>query len=357
MAGAAQSGHPAVTDDPRWQRIVARDRGADGAFWYSVASTGVFCRPSCPARTADPRHVRLHDTLEQARASGCRPCRRCHPEGMSTQQRNVELVARACAAIAASEHALPLAALAAQAGRSPSHFHRLFKAVTGISPKAYHAACRAERLRRALPGAASVTRTLYEAGFGSSSRFYATAPAALGMAPRRYRAGGADETIRFAVGATSLGALLVASSAAGVVAILLGDDPDALLRDLQDRFPRATLVGADADYEQLVARVAGMVERPALCCDLPLDVRGTAFQRRVWEALRAIGPGTTVSYAELARICGVPGRLGDVAAACAANVHAVAIPCHRVVRGDGGAWGYAWGIERKAALLRRESER
>jgi AraC family transcriptional regulator, regulatory protein of adaptative response / methylated-DNA-[protein]-cysteine methyltransferase len=345
----------ATEHDPRWARVLARDQEADGAFWYSVSSTRVYCRPSCPARTAQPRFVRLHDTLDDARATGYRPCARCNPEGESLYERNRELVRRACALIADSEHELPLGALAAAVHRSPSHLHRLFREATGLTPKAYYACCRAGRLRAALAREDSVTTALYEAGFGSSAQFYVQAPALLGMQPARYRAGGVDETLHFAVGQCSLGAILVASSARGVAAIQLGDDPAQLLRDLQERFPRARLVGADPDYEALVARVVGLVEAPGTGCDLPLDIRGTAFQQRVWQILRATPPGATISYGEVARVLGSSRRARAVAAACAANPLAVAIPCHRVVREDGGHWGYAWGLERKAALLEREA--
>ncbi len=343
-----------TADDPRWARIVAHDPAADGQFWYSVSSTRVYCRPSCPARTAHPRFVRLHATLDEARATGYRPCGRCHPEGASLYERNREIVERACALIADSEHELPLGVLAATLHRSPSHLHRLFKEATGLTPKAYHAACRAGRLRTALAMDCTVTTALYDAGYGSSGQFYAQAAGVLGMQPARYRAGGAHETLHFALGQCALGAILVASSPHGVAAILLGDDPALLLRDLQDRFPRARLVGADAGYEDLVARVVGLVEAPGTGCDLPLDIRGTAFQQRVWQVLWRVPPGSTISYADVACALGVPRSRRAVAAACAANPLAVAIPCHRVVREDGSYWGYTWGLARKDALLRRE---
>ncbi|WP_043649896.1 bifunctional DNA-binding transcriptional regulator/O6-methylguanine-DNA methyltransferase Ada [Chitinilyticum litopenaei] len=344
-----------ITDDPRWARIVARDRTADGQFWYSVSTTGVYCRPSCPSRLARPEHVRLHDTLASARASGCRPCLRCHPDEPAADSRHAELIARACRLLAAQDEAPPLAALAAQLGLSPGHLHRLFKAQTGLTPKAYASAQRAEKLRAALPQADSVTSAAYAAGFNSSGRFYEQSTALLGMTPSRYRAGGEREAIRFAIGQSALGAILVASSAHGVVAILLGDDPEALLRELQDRFSRAQLIGADAAYETLVAQVVALVEAPGLGHALPLDVRGTAFQQRVWQALRQIPAGQTVSYSELAARIGQPRAVRAVASACAANSLAVAIPCHRVVRTDGALAGYAWGIDRKRELLAREA--
>ena len=346
---------PSVAEDPRWARIVARDKTADGHLWYSVSTTGVYCRPSCPSRLANPKNVQLHDSLESARATGSRPCRRCHPDGPSIEAENEALVAKACRIIEDSEDEPSLEALAAAIGRSPSHFHRIFKAATGLRPKDYAAAHRARKVREGLASHGTVTEAIYDAGFNSSGRFYEKSTEMLGMTPSKYRGGGANEEIRFAVGQTSLGAILVASSTKGVASILLGDDPEGLVRDLQDRFPRARLIGADRDYESLVARVVGFVETPGIGLNLPLDVRGTAFQRRVWQALQEIPVGETVTYTEVARRIGVPKAVRAVAGACAANNLAVAIPCHRVVRNDGSLSGYAWGVERKRDLIRKEA--
>jgi len=343
-----------IVADPRWARIVARDRTADGAFWYSVDTTGVYCRPSCPSRGCNPANVTIHDTLERARATGFRACKRCNPDGPSGEDARVAIVTRACRLIEESETAPPLAELAHALALSPGYLHRLFKAQTGLTPRAYAAARRAKRVREALAGGGSVTEAIFDAGFGSNGRFYEASNAMLGMTPTRFRRGGAAEEIRFAIGETTLGAILVASSAKGVAAILLGDDPDALARDLQDRFPHATLIGADAEYEAVVAAVVGFVEAPAMGLDLPLDIRGTAFQQRVWQALRDIPAGRTLSYTELAGRIGAPSATRAVAGACAANRLAVAIPCHRVVRNTGALSGYAWGVERKRALLGRE---
>jgi len=345
----------AVADDPRWASIVARDKRADGHLWYSVSTTGVYCRASCPSRTANPKNVQLHDSLESAKATGFRPCKRCNPDGSSLATENAALVATACRIITESQEEPSLEALAKAVGRSASYFHRMFKAATGVTPKDYAAAQRAAKLRQVLTSGGSVTEAIYEAGFNSSGRFYEKSTDMLGMTPSQYRGGGANEEIKFAVGQTSLGAILVASSKKGVAAILLGDEPDRLVRDLQDRFPKARLIGADRDYEDLVARVVGLVETPGIGLDLPLDVRGTAFQQRVWQALQDIPVGMTVSYAEIARRIGAPKAVRAVAGACAANNIAVAIPCHRVVRTDGALTGYAWGIERKRALLDRET--
>ena len=344
-----------MADDPRWARIVARDKTADGCFWYSVATTGIYCRPSCPSRTANPRNVQLHDTLAAAKATGFRPCKRCNPDGISIDGENAAIIAQACRLIEESEEEPSLNDLAEAVGRSPSYFHRMFKAITGLTPKDYAVAHRAAKVRQGLDSGNSVTEAMYDAGFNSSGRFYEKSTGLLGMTPTQYRAGGANEEIRFAVGETSLGAILVASSKKGVASILLGTDPDTLVRNLQDRFPKARLIGADGDYEALVARVVGFVEAPNLGLDLPLDVRGTAFQQRVWQALQEIPVGQTVSYAEVARRIGSPKAVRAVAGACAANNLAVAIPCHRVVRNDGSLSGYAWGVERKRVLLDRES--
>ncbi|ACI51315.1 transcriptional regulator, AraC family [Gluconacetobacter diazotrophicus PA1 5] len=340
--------------DPRWARIVARDRRADGLFWYSVRTTGVYCRPSCPSRMAKPGNVRLHDTLGAARAAGFRPCRRCNPDGASPQDIGQALVVQACRLIAARDDMPSIADLARAVELSPSHFHRLFRAETGLTPHAYAAAHRAGRIRAELPRADSVTEAIFDAGYGSSGRFYAQAADLLGMTPARYRAGGAGERIRFAVGQCSLGAILVASSARGVVAILIDDDPNTLVRDLQARFPRAELIGGDEEYERHVALVVGFVEAPGIGLDLPLDIRGTAFQHRVWSALRDIPAGQTVTYADIARRIGQPQAVRAVAGACAANRIAVAIPCHRVVRNDGALSGYRWGVDRKRILIDRE---
>jgi AraC family transcriptional regulator of adaptative response/methylated-DNA-[protein]-cysteine methyltransferase len=334
-----------IADDPRWARIVARDKRADGRFWYSVLTTGVYCRPSCPSRAANPKNVRLHATLAEAKGTGFRPCKRCNPDGPSVDDVATGLVAKACRLIESSEEELALGTL-----------HRLFKATTGLTPKDYADAHRAARIRKGLMKNTSVTEAIYDAGFNSSGRFYEKSKRLLGMTPTQFRTGGPNEEINFAIGQTTLGAILVASSKKGVVAILLGDDPEKLLRDLQDRFPRAKLIGADEEYEKLVARVVGLIEAPRRGLNLPLDIRGTAFQRRVWRALQRISAGTTVCYAEIARRIGSPKSVRAVAGACAANNIAVAIPCHRVVRTDGSLSGYAWGLDRKRQLIDRESE-
>ncbi len=345
----------ATVEDPRWATVVARDPRADGTFYYSVETTGVYCRPSCAARRARPENVRFHATREAAEQAGFRPCKRCRPDQPSRVERYAAKAAEVCRIIEAAETPPGLEDLARRVGLSPYHFHRVFKHLTGLTPRQYAAAQRERRVREGLGRGGTVTEAIFDAGYNSNARFYEQSNAILGMTPGRYRTGGADTTIRFAVGECSLGAILVARSERGVCAILLGDDPDELARELQDRFPRAELIGGDGDFEQLVARVVGLVEAPGIGLDLPLDVRGTAFQQRVWQVLREIPPGATASYTEVAKRIGAPKAVRAVAQACAANALAVAIPCHRVVRNDGSLAGYRWGVERKRALLAKEA--
>ncbi len=346
---------PLFTDDSaRWAAVQRRDPAADGEFLYSVKTTGVYCRPSCAARPARRENVAFHADPAAAEAAGFRACKRCRPDGPSRAEEQAAAVAAACRTIDSAEELPDLDRLAAGAGMSRFHFHRVFKSVTGVTPKAYAAARRGERVREALASGAGVTEALYDAGYNANSRFYAESAGRLGMRPSAYRAGGKGAVVRFAVGDCSLGAVLVAATDKGVCAILLGDDPEQLVRDLQDRFAQAELVGADADFEATVARVVGIIDAPGRALDLPLDVRGTAFQQMVWEALRRIPAGRTASYLEIATAIGRPSAVRAVAQACGANALAVAIPCHRVVRSDGDLSGYRWGVERKRELLKRE---
>jgi AraC family transcriptional regulator of adaptative response/methylated-DNA-[protein]-cysteine methyltransferase len=347
----------AAVTDPRWLAVMARDQRADGEFFYSVRTTGVYCRPSCPSRRARPENVRFHRTREDAERAGFRPCERCKPDRPPLVEQHAAQVTKACRLIEQSENAPSLDEVAKHAGLSVYHFHRVFKAVTGLTPKAYAKAHREKRIRAALTRSGSVTDAIYDAGYNSNGRFYENSNAVLGMTPTNYRAGGANTTMRFAIGECSLGAILIAQSERGICAIMLGDDPNALVHHLQENFPRAELIGGDEDFEQLVARVVAFVEAPARGFDLPLDIRGTAFQQRVWQALREIPAGSTASYTEIANRIGAPASVRAVAQACAANSLAVAIPCHRVVRNDGALSGYRWGVERKRALLEREKKR
>ncbi len=350
------SSQSTVEQDPRWSAVLNRDPRADGQFVYAVKTTGIYCRPSSLARLPHPKNVVFFDTEEQARAAGFRPSKRAAADQSLVAAQHAALVAAACRQIEASDSLPLLAELASAASMSPFHFHRVFKAVTGLTPKAYATAQRSRRVRERLESAASVTDALYDAGFNSNSRFYESADHVLGMKPSDYRARGQNTEIHFAVGECSLGAILVAQSQRGVCAILLGDDPNALVEDLQDRFREANRIGANPDFEQLIAKVVGFIEVPALGLDLPLDVRGTAFQQRVWSALRDIPLGSTASYAEIAQRIGAPKSFRAVAQACGANTLAVAIPCHRVVRSDGELSGYRWGVERKRQLLAREQQ-
>lgn len=344
-----------VLRDARWASLVGRDRAADGDFFYSVATTGVYCRPSCGARTPRPENVDFYATTQEAEMAGFRACKRCKPNELGLAHEIAAKIAKACRLIEESENAPSLDMLAAQTDMSRFHFHRTFKSMTGVTPAQYASAHRAARVRHSLETSATVTDAIYEAGFHSSSRFYEKADRALGMTPKQYRAGGEKVTMYFAVGACSLGTILAAQTERGVCAILLGDEAEPLVHELQDRFPRATLVGDAPEYQELVAKVVGLVENPGYGLGLPLDIQGTAFQKRVWTALQQLPPGTTASYSEIAAAIGMPKAVRAVAQACGANSLAVAIPCHRVIRSDGSLCGYRWGVERKRALLQRET--
>ncbi|RAI69316.1 bifunctional DNA-binding transcriptional regulator/O6-methylguanine-DNA methyltransferase Ada [Pseudomonas fluorescens] len=351
-----QSTKISTENDPRWAAVVARDPKADGQFVYAVKTTGIYCNPSSLARLPKPHNVEFFDSAEQAQAAGYRPSKRATKDQSELAAQHAATVAAACRRIESAETLPALGELAEAAGLSSFHFHRVFKSVTGLTPKGYADAHRSRKVRERLADGGSVTDALYDAGFNSNSRFYEAADHLLGMKPGDYRAAGQNNDIRFAVGQCSLGAILVAQSERGVCAILLGDDPHQLVCDLQDKFRRANLIGADHEFEQLIARVVGFIEAPAIGLDLPLDVRGTAFQERVWQALREIPVGSTASYADVAQRIGSPKAVRAVAQACGANNLAVAIPCHRVVRSDGHLSGYRWGVERKRLLLERESQ-
>jgi AraC family transcriptional regulator of adaptative response/methylated-DNA-[protein]-cysteine methyltransferase len=349
----------ATLEDPRWVQVAARDHAADGRFVYSVKSTGVYCRPSCAARLARPENIAFHASCADAERAGFRPCKRCKPNEASLPEQRTAKITEACRIIETSEAIPDLKTLAARVGLSAYHFHRLFKQFIGLTPRQYGAAQREQKLRTQLGISnprSSITDAIFDAGYQSSRRFYAKSDQLLGMTPSRYRAGGVNTAIRFALGECLLGSILVAQSERGVCAISLGDEAEVLVRDLQDRFPRAELIGGDQRFEQLIAQVIGFVEAPDAGLDLPLDIRGTAFQQRVWQALRDIPAGSTASYSQIAERIGTPNAVRAVAAACGANTLAVAIPCHRVVRNDGALSGYRWGVERKRALLDKEAD-
>jgi AraC family transcriptional regulator of adaptative response/methylated-DNA-[protein]-cysteine methyltransferase len=340
--------------DQRWEALVARDRTSDGSFVYAVTSTGVYCRPSCGARMPRRENVKFFAAPADAERAGFRACKRCTPDRLSLEKQHAAMIARICRRIETAEAEPRLSELADAAGMSAFHFHRVFRSIIGVTPKQYAAAHRAKDVQQRLRKSRSVTEAIYDAGYNSNSRFYESSQKRLGMTPSRYRDGGKQVEIRFAVGESSLGSILVAQSERGVCAILLGDDPDALVRDLQDKFPLATLVGGDKQFERLVAKVVAFVQEPWRGLDLPLDIRGTAFQQRVWKALREIPSGSVASYSEIAKRIGSPAAVRAVAGACASNSLAVAIPCHRVVRNDKSLSGYRWGVERKRELLDRE---
>ncbi len=347
-------------NDSRWAAVVARSTEADGNFYYAVRTTGVYCRPSCTARLARPENVAFYGTGEEAEKAGFRTCKRCQPDRPALAEQYAVKVTLACRIIEESENILVLEVLARQVGMSTYHFHRVFKQITGLTPRQYAVAQREKRVRDELgygsvANGRTVTDAIFDAGYNSNSRFYEKSNKVLGMTPSNYRAGGTGTEIRFAIGECSLGAILVAQSDRGICAILLGDNPDKLVRHLQDSFPHASLIGGDDNFEQLVARVVGFIEAPGIGLDLPLDVRGTAFQQRVWQALREIPAGRTVSYTDIAKRIGLPKAVRAVAQACATNKLAVAIPCHRVVRNDGALAGYRWGVERKRTLLGKEA--
>jgi AraC family transcriptional regulator of adaptative response/methylated-DNA-[protein]-cysteine methyltransferase len=343
------------SDDEKWQAVLKRDPAADDKFYYSVRTTGVYCRPSCAARLARRENVRFHATTAEAEKCGFRACKRCRPKEPSLAARQTAAVSEACRRIENASEPLSLESLANAVGLSRFHLHRLFREATGVTPKAYAAAHRAGRVRKELTQSATVTEAIYAAGFNSNGRFYAKSSKILGMTPRAFRAGAPETTIRFAVGQSSLGSILVAASERGICAILMGDDSEALLRDLQKRFPKAALAPGDRAFETWVAKVVAFVDAPRIGLDLPLDIRGTAFQQRVWQAMCEVPPGSTASYTEIAKRIGAPKSVRAVAQACAANAIAVAIPCHRILRNDGGISGYRWGVERKRALLKREA--
>ena len=345
-----------LSDDDRWEALTKRDSLACGEFVYGVLTTGVYCRPNCTSRLPHRENVRFFETGKDAERAGFRPCKRCKPESTDWKQPQTRAVLKACRMIAEADEPLSLKELAHAAGLSPFHFQRLFKKIVGVTPKQYAMEKRSNRVREHLREDSTVTNAMYHAGFGSSSRFYEKATATLGMKPSIYKNGAQDMRIRFAIAPCFLGWVLVAATAQGICAIDFGDSPETLEEGLHRRFPKAEIHAPDPDFTAMVAKVLTFLEDPHRGrLDLPLEVQGTAFQRRVWQILQEIPPGDTVSYTDIASRIGKPNAARAVAQACAANPIAVAIPCHRVVRGNGQLGGYRWGIERKRVLLERES--
>lgn len=345
-----------LCDDPRWQAVLERDPRADGQFVYAISTTGIYCRPTCPSRRPKPEHTQIFDQPHQAEKAGFRPCLRCVPQRRETlQQQQSRLVEEACRLIRDNEAAPDLSALAEHAGFSMSHFHKLFKQVTGITPKKYAQSLRLEKLEHELANnKTSVTEAIYNSGYNESSNFYATQNRLSGMTASTHKKGGTDIKLDYAIAPCSLGKVLVAATAKGISSILLGDDDDALLEDLKKRFPKAAITQAGAEFTSMLQTCVAFIEQPQPQFSLPLDIHGTIFQQKIWQVLRHIPPGETVSYAELARLAGMPKAARAVAGACAANPVAVVVPCHRVVRNDGGMSGYRWGVERKRTLLTKE---
>jgi AraC family transcriptional regulator of adaptative response/methylated-DNA-[protein]-cysteine methyltransferase len=337
-----------------WDAIVRHDATADGNFFYSVKTTGVFCRPGCASRQPRRENVAFYETRAEAEAAGFRPCKRCRPNEGSPAERHIAAIGRACALIRARDGLPSLAEMAAAAGISRFHFHRLFKQITGATPREWGKAHRLDRFAERLDAGQPVADAVYAAGFGASSRAYEAAPNGLGMTPGARRHGGKGETVRYAIVPTALGQALVAATERGICMTALGDDRASLEADLRRRFPAAEFAAADDTLADWAERVAGFITDPSEQPDLPLDIRGTAFQAQVWRALQKIPPGRTATYSEIAATLGRPRAVRAVAQACASNKLALLVPCHRVIRSDGDLAGYRWGVERKRALLARE---
>ncbi len=341
-------------NDARWQAVVNRDAHFDEQFVFAVKTTGIYCRPSCPARRPRHENTAFFDTPTEAEQAGFRPCLRCCPDAESPAARRLSAIAQACTIIETAETPPALAELAAAVGLSASHFHRQFKVLTGVTPKQYAAGKRLRHLQKKLSADHSVTDAIYAAGYGSASRVYESSEKTLGMLPSKYRSGGEDQSIRFTIAESPLGLLLVAATDKGVCCIEIGDSRKALEQSLQQRFPAASLAEDKADLRCAVAAIITFINTPGDGLQLPLDIQGTAFQQRVWKALQEIPPGVTASYKELAAAIGKPTAQRAVAQACGANKLALAIPCHRVVRANGELGGYRWGVNTKERLLERE---
>ena len=344
----------AINDDVRWQAVVNRDPDADGQFVFAVLTTGIYCRPSCRSRRALRENVRFYADAASAQTAGFRACKRCQPDSADPQQQRIEKVAHACRLLE-QEQTLTLEQLAKEVAVSPFHFHRLFKSVTGMTPRAWQQAWRAQKLRDSLKQSDSVTDAVLAAGFPASSSFYRHADETLGMSASQFRRGGDEQLIRYTLGSCQLGRCLVAISSRGICAVLPGDKDEALIAELEKIFPHARREAADERFQQQVAEIIAVLDGHRATTTLPLDIRGTAFQQQVWQALRAIPAGETRSYQQVAEAIGKPKAVRAVASACAANKLALIIPCHRVVRQSGALSGYRWGIARKAELLRREA--
>ncbi|TFG66288.1 MAG: bifunctional DNA-binding transcriptional regulator/O6-methylguanine-DNA methyltransferase Ada [Anaerolineales bacterium] len=344
------------TEEARWAAVAQRDQKADGQFVYAVTTTGIYCRPDCASKLPKRGNVLFFDTSIQAETAGFRPCKRCHPQGNDEHNTHQHVIIAACRRIAEAHVPPTLKELARDAGYSPTYFHRLFKKFAGVTPRQYAVTVRDNRVRSDLQSTSNITEAIYEAGFNSSSQFYDTSADTLGMQPSSYRQGGTGAQIRYTVAPCYLGWILIAATMTGICAIEFAGDAQSLEHSLRAKFPQAQIVDNDKPFERMVNQVLTYLDTPRDNLDLPLDIRGTVFQQRVWQALRQIPPGAPVSYSHIAENLNQPTAARAVAQACAANKIAVAIPCHRVVRADGGLGGYRWGIERKRALLEKEAE-
>jgi AraC family transcriptional regulator of adaptative response/methylated-DNA-[protein]-cysteine methyltransferase len=347
---------PMLNAEECWSAVTGRDALADGRFVYAVRTSGIYCRPSCPSRLPLRKNVSFYETDSAAEAAGFRACKRCRPAEGSLADRHVAAIGRACALIREREALPNLSELADAAGISRYHFHRVFKQITGATPREWGEAHRLGRFAERLDAGEQIAQSVYAAGFGASSRAYAAAPNGLGMTPGARRRGGKGETIRYTIVPTALGHAIVAATERGICMTALDDDPARLEAELRRRFPAAALAPADAALAGWAEQIVRFITRPGAHPDLPLDIGGTAFQAMVWRALQKIPPGRTTSYSEIAAALGRPQAVRAVARAIASNNHAVLVPCHRVIRSDGALSGYRWGVERKRALLARERE-
>ncbi len=345
-----------ATDEARWQGVLDKNSSLDGSYFFAVKTTGIYCRPSCSSRVPKRTNVIFYLTTEEARTAGFRACLRCAPDGVTKQQQQTAAILHACRLIENSDERITLQVLAHQVGLSEHHFHRVFKDVTGVTPHDYYKSRQIAQIGQALQSTATVTEAMYAAGFNSSGRFYENTNAMLGMTPKAYKAGGQNEVIRMAVRTCSLGLVLVAATTRGICTIEFGDNQAALEKTLNTRFPKALIISEDAEFKQWLTQLLAHIELPKKALQLPLDIRGTVFQQQVWNALQAIPLGQTASYGDVATRIGKPKAVRAVATACASNVLAIAIPCHRVVRGNGELSGYRWGVERKRKILNSETK-
>ncbi|WJR79226.1 bifunctional DNA-binding transcriptional regulator/O6-methylguanine-DNA methyltransferase Ada [Bradyrhizobium sp. NP1] len=338
-----------------WNAVLHRDPRLDGLLVYGVNTTGIYCRPSCPSRLPRRENVSFFPTCSAAEAAGFRACKRCNPQSTAPTDIRAAIIERACRRIEAPEGEPRLGELAAEAELSPWHFHRLFKLVTGVTPKQYARAARMKRFRSTLTTAGSVTTAIYDAGYNSSSRAYEAAAERLGMTPTAFRSGSHGETIHYSLARCYLGWVLVAATERGICSIEFDASSDRLAKQLRSSFPQAEIKQAGREFAATIEKVIQFLDEPGRGLDLPLDIRGTAFQQKVWHALREIPAGQTRTYGDVAQMIGKPRATRAVARACAANKIAVAIPCHRIVRRDGDLSGYRWGVDRKNILLARET--